>query len=202
MHKKAPTNQIWRSVYLMEAKFTTPERKPYMLTKSIEAIKTAVRIEQVAAEYGTFKLAGPNRLLGRCIAPAHTDKTPSMTVFTDSGRFKCFGCQLGGDLVDLEEAAGQHIETWTAVVALAERYGVELPRRSERWHGWQSEKDRRREAILDVLTRGYQRRYLRVFGGYVLEGIEDPAEREAEARQLYADLYPVARAAATNRLAR
>lgn len=174
---------------------TAPERQRYAVRKAIEAVKDVVTIEQVAAEYGEFKPAGSLRLLGRCITPDHPDRTPSMTVYTDTQRFKCFGCGLGGDVIDLEEIGGRHVEAWTAMVALAERYGVELPRRSERWHEWQSEKNRRHTAILDALTRSYQRRYLRVYG-YHLEHIEDPVEREEEAKRFYADLYPVARAAA------
>ena len=185
----------------MQAKQTTTEHQPYSIKKAIETIKTAVPIEQVATEYGEFKLAGTGRLLGRCIAPDHADRTPSMTVFTDNQKFKCFGCGLGGDVVDLEEIGGHHIETWTAVVALADRYGVELPRRPERWHEWTNEKDRRHKAILDALTRSYQRRYLRIFGSY-LEDIGDLAEREVEARRFFEDLYPVARTAAANRMSR
>ncbi len=184
----------------MQAQHTT-ERHRYGLLKAIEAEKAAVRIEDVAAEYGVFKLAGAGRLLGRCISHIHTDKTPSMTIYTDSQRFKCYGCGLAGDVIDLEQIGGRHVETWTAVVALAERYGVELPRRSERWHGWQIEKNRRHKAILDALTRSYQRRFLRVFGGF-LKDIKDLAERENEARKFFEDLRPVARAAATNRMSR
>lgn len=176
-------------------------RQPYMLRKAIETIKAAVRIEDVATEYGTFKLAGAGRLVGRCVALDHEDKTPSLTIYTDRQRFRCYGCGLGGDVIDLEETGGRHVETWTAVVALAERYGVELPRRSERWHEWTNEKDRRHKAILDALTRSYQRRFLRVFGGY-LKDIGDPAERATEAKLFFEDLYPLARRAAMNRMSR
>jgi DNA primase len=178
----------------------TPERQPYMLGKAIERVKT-IPIERVAAGYTSLRLAGANRLLGRCIAQDHTDKTPSMTVYTDRQRFKCFGCGLAGDVVDLEEIGGRHAETWTAVVALAERFGVELPRRPERWHKWQGEKHRRRRMVHDALTAAYQRRFFRVYGGY-LEDIGDPAEREAEARMLFDDLRTLALAAAEHRISR
>src|SRR5215212_9293604 len=109
----------------------------YMFKKAIGAVKDAVPIERVAAEYGEFKLLGNGRLLGRCVAPDHPDRTPSLTIFTDEGRFKCFGCGLHGDVVDLERVAGRHLEAWPAVIALSERYGVELPRRPDRWQGRQ-----------------------------------------------------------------
>jgi DNA primase len=179
----------------------TPERQPYTLTKAIEAVKDAVSIEDVAAEYGAFKRAGAGRLLGRCIAPDHADRTPSMMVYPDSQKFRCYGCGLRGDVVDLEEIGGRHIETWTAVVALAERYGVKLPRRSERWHEWTNDKDRRRRMIRDAVAAGYQRRYFRVYGGYLQE-IRDPAERKDEAQRLFDDLRPIALAAAEKRMSR
>jgi hypothetical protein len=111
---------------MTEIEFTT-EHQPYGLRKAIPTIKDAVPIEQVATEYGEFKLLGNGRLLGRCVVQDHTDRTPSMTIFTDTQRFKCFGCGTAGDVIDFEEVAGRHLETWTAVVALSTRYGVEFP---------------------------------------------------------------------------
>ncbi len=163
----------------------------YMVKKAIEAVKDAVPIEQVAAEYGEFKLLGAGRLLGRCVAPDHEDRTPSTTVYTEHRKFHCYGCGLHGDVIDLERVAGHHVEAWTAVIALAERYGVELPTRSERWHKWSSEKTRRHDAIREVRARLYQRRLFRMFASD-LERIADPAEREAEARQIFADLRNLA----------
>ncbi len=177
------------------------ERLPYGLRKAIEAIKDAVPIERVAVEYGEFKILGNGRLLGRCVASDHEDRTPSMTVFTDAQRFKCFGCGLGGDVIDLEEVAGRHLETWTAIVALSTRHGVGLPQRPKRWHSWQDEKARRRKMIREALVAGYQRRYFRVFGSY-LKDIADPAEREDEARRFFEDLRTVSVAAAENRMSR
>jgi DNA primase len=179
----------------------TPEHQPYMLGKAIEAVKEAVPIERLAAEYGVFKLAGTGRLLGRCIAPDHTDRTPSMTVYTDRQRFRCYGCGLSGDAIDLEEVAGRHTEAWTAVLSLSERYGVELPRRPEQWHKWQGEKHRRRRMVRDALTAAYQRRFFRVYGSYLAD-IGDPAEREAEARMLFDGLRTLAVAAAEHRMSR
>ncbi len=163
----------------------------YMVKRAIESVKSAVPIERVAAEYGEFRLLGRGRLLGRCVAPDHEDRTASLTIFTGEGRFKCFGCGLHGDVLDLERIAGRHLEMWTAVIALADRYGVELPTRSERWHKWSSEKTRRHDAIREVRARLYQRRLFRMFASD-LERIADPAEREAEARQIFADLRNLA----------
>ncbi len=177
------------------------ERRTYGLRKAIEAIKDAVPIEQIAAEYGLFKLLGNGRLLGRCVAPNHEDRTPSMTVFTDTQRFKCFGCGLGGDVIDLEEVAGRHLETWTAIVALSTRYGVELPQRPKRWHKRQDEKERVREAAKKYIADRYQRRLTRVFAPLVLLGGETPEEELQALEGLASALWPVSLSMAGKRVA-
>lgn len=173
-------------------------RPGYMFRKALDAVKNAVRIEDAAAHYTTARLLGNGRLLAHCVAPDHEDRTPSMTIYTDSQTFKCFGCGLHGDVVDLERIAGRHVEAWTAMIALAERYGVELPRRSRRWHDWSGEKGRRIDALRAVRTQIYQRRFFRMFRDDLAE-IEDPKEREEEARRVYANLYTVARECAIAR---
>lgn len=171
--------------------------------KAIEKLKAEILIEQVAAEYGEFKLLGNERLLGRCVSPFHTDKTASMTVFTDTQRFKCFGigCGIGGDVIDLEEYAGKHADTWTAVVALSTRYDVELPGRPRRWHRRQDEKARDHAHLRRTVAARYQRRLFRVFGLY-LEDIEDPNERREEGRLFFEDLRPLAESMAIRFLQR
>lgn len=167
---------------------TTTDQAPYSIRRAIEAIKQAVHIEQVAAEYGEFKLAGTGRLLGRCIARDHTDRTASMVIYTDSQRFRCYGCGLSGDLVDLEEIGGRHVETWTAVIALAERYGVELPRRLERWHKWQDEKSKIRD-VADEARKAVRRE--RFFKYLVLSGPEFEIEDAQERREAVGNAWDI-----------
>ncbi len=177
----------------------TEERLPRL--SGIEAVKQGVRIEQVATEYGEFKFQGGGRLLGRCVSEAHEDRTPSLTIFTETQRFKCFGCQLFGDVIDLEELAGRHADTWTATVALSVRYGVELPRRPGRWHSWQDEKAKRRQMIRDALADSYQRRWFRIYGEHLAD-IADPDEYEHEAGLFFDRLRTVAVGAAIHRMKR
>ena len=178
---------------------STEERLPRR--SAIEVVKGAVRLEQVAAEYGEFKFQGSGRLLGRCVSEAHEDRTPSLTIFTETQTFKCFGCQLRGDVIDLEELAGRHADTWTATVALSVRYGIELPGRPEKWHGWQDEKAKRRQMIRDALADSYQRRWFRIFGTF-LSDISDPDEYEREAALFFDRLRTVAVGAAIHRMQR
>ncbi len=165
----------------------------YMFRKALEAVKASVRIEDVAAEYGEFKPRSAGRLEGRCIAPDHEDRGPSMSVYTESGRFHCFGCGLDGDVVDLERVAGRHLEAWTAMRALAERYGVELPKRSQRWHEWSKEKGRRYDELRRWRERRYHRRLYRLLAADGIAAIEDAAEREREAATTWEELGTLAR---------
>ncbi len=135
----------------------------------------------------------------RCLLPGHEDRTPSFVVYEETDSFWCFGCQRGGDAIDLEKLIGGHAETWTAVIELSRRYGVELPRRPQRWHEWQGEKVRRLNKLRDVLAESYRRRLFRMYRGY-LAGIEDPHEREEEARAIWGDLALLARGCAELRI--
>jgi DNA primase len=101
-----------------DQRITDPERTvevaPSSFRRQIEAVKDAVRIEDVVAGYGAFRLMGAGRLLGRCGAPDHEDRTPSMTVYTNAQRSKCYGCGAHGDVVDLVRLA-EGGEVWKAI---------------------------------------------------------------------------------------
>jgi DNA primase len=162
--------------------------------KALDAVKSAAPIEQVAAEYGEFKLLGNGHLLGRCVAPDHLDRTPSLTIYAESQRFRCYGCGLHGDVVDLERVAGRHAEAWTAVIALSQRYNVELPRRPNCWHERNTEKGRRWNEIQRWRTQRYQRRLYRLFAADAVAAIPDADERAAEARRAWDEAAGLARA--------
>jgi hypothetical protein len=119
---------------------------PASFRRQIEAVKDGVRIEDAALDYGEFRLAGAGRLLGRCVSPDHEDKTPSMHIFTDDQHFKCFGigCGAHGDVLDLVMLA-EGCELWVAMVALSQRYGIELPERPGSWY----EKQKRQAPVRD-----------------------------------------------------
>lgn len=55
----------------------------------------AAIIEEAGIE---LRSAGGERLKGLC--PFHSEKTPSFFVFRDRQRFHCFGCGVGGDVID------------------------------------------------------------------------------------------------------
>jgi len=64
----------------------------------VQAIRDAHPIEDVIASSGVKLHASGHRYMGCC--PFHDDSTPSMSVLGAPGRFKCFGCGAGGDVID------------------------------------------------------------------------------------------------------
>jgi DNA primase len=73
----------------------------------------------------SLRRAGRN-LLGLC--PFHAEKTPSFTVSPDKQIFHCFGCGAGGNVFSFLMKHGG-LSFPEAAGALAERYGIDLPKR-------------------------------------------------------------------------
>ncbi len=65
--------------------------------ETIQDIFEAARIEEVVGDFVQLKKRGSN-LLGLC--PFHNEKTPSFTVSSAKGIFKCFGCGKAGNSVN------------------------------------------------------------------------------------------------------
>ncbi|WP_052362796.1 DNA primase [Gordonia alkanivorans] len=63
----------------------------------IANLRRQVAIADVVREHVDLAPRGA-LLVGLC--PAHTERTPSFTVRPDLGRFKCYGCGEGGDVID------------------------------------------------------------------------------------------------------
>lgn len=166
----------------------------------LEAVKEAVPVERLADDLGAGLSKNGRGLRGRC--PIHGGESrDAFAAYPDKGRWHCFRCNDGGDVLDLYEKAQGYYDSKAALTDLAGEYGVEPPPRSERWHSWQAEKGRRHDELREIRTRLYQRRMLRMFAGD-LARIEDPDERKQEARQVYEDLYYFARTCAEWRAGR
>lgn len=82
-------------------------------------------ITQIIGERVKLKRAG-REYKGLC--PFHNEKTPSFTVSPTKGFFHCFGCGAHGSALSFMM---QHdrLDFPAAVEALADRYGLEVPRR-------------------------------------------------------------------------
>ncbi|MDY6877343.1 MAG: CHC2 zinc finger domain-containing protein [Chloroflexota bacterium] len=116
---------------------------------TVDDIKDRVDIVEVVGKCLKLERAGRNY---RALCPFHDEKTPSFVVFPDSQRWQCFGaCDEGGDVFDFV----MRREGWdfrTAMVELARKAGVELPRWSEKARVAMEER-RGREAVFGVAAR-------------------------------------------------
>jgi hypothetical protein len=109
----------------------------------------------------------------------HEDRTASFYIYPP-GRFWCYGCGRGGDVVDLEFYCGDYGELWEAVMSLAVEYGVELPQRPASWFARQERQKPIRDGIDNVRREIKRRRLFRCFILPVIDTIEAEEERERE----------------------
>jgi DNA primase len=150
-----------------------PERPagPRSFKRQIEAVKNGVRIEQEARTRSELKLLGNGRLLGNCVSPTHDDQTPSMTIYTETQTFKCYGigCGAQGDILDFVMLAEPGMELWEAMIFLSTRYGIALPERPRSWFAKQERQQPVRNAIAESIVHAARRRlYHRFFEPLVL----------------------------------
>ncbi|MCA9381866.1 DNA primase, partial [Candidatus Dojkabacteria bacterium] len=88
----------------------------------IEEIKEKLDIADVVSEYVQLKSSGRNKF-GLC--PFHKEKTPSFSVNSELGIFKCFGCQESGDVIAFIEKV-ESVDFPKALEIAAKKAGVEL----------------------------------------------------------------------------
>ena len=93
---------------------------------TINEIKYRNDIESVISPYVSLKRRGKN-LIGLC--PFHNEKTPSFTVYPESGSFYCFGCGAGGDIFTFTKLV-ENLDYVDAVRLLAERSGIAVEENS------------------------------------------------------------------------
>ena len=89
----------------------------------IDTIKARADIVEVIGEYIPLTKRGQN-FIGLC--PFHNDTTPSLTVNSAKGIYKCFACDASGDIITFLQ---DHLKITfvEAVQMLAEKYGIEIP---------------------------------------------------------------------------
>ena len=107
----------------------------------IREIKYRNDIETSISQYVNLKRRGKN-LVGLC--PFHSEKTPSFTVYPESGSFYCFGCGAGGDVFTFTGLI-ENLDYIESVKLLAERSGVALPQ-----DGYDDSMQRLKNTIYDI----------------------------------------------------
>ncbi len=98
---------------------------PFIPEEKITEIRDTCNIVDIVGESVVLKKAGQN-YVGLC--PFHTEKTPSFTVSDHKQMYYCFGCGEGGNVFSFL-MKHQGLSFPEAVKQLAERYGIQLPRR-------------------------------------------------------------------------
>src|ERR1700730_4186009 len=104
----------------------------------VQAVRDAVDIVAIASEHTRLRKAGKQY---EALCPLHKEKPPSFSLDAAKGVFYCFGCGAGGDAIKLHMlATGDDFPA--AIEALAMRYGIPLPSRTEaRFAGGKPEQD-------------------------------------------------------------
>ena len=88
----------------------------------IEQIRSTADIVEVVSGYVQLKKRGRN-YFGLC--PFHDEKTASFSVNSERQIYKCFGCNVGGGVINfIMDIEG--IEFINAVKHLAQQYSIEL----------------------------------------------------------------------------
>jgi DNA primase len=91
--------------------------------EDVEAVRERARIDEIVSAHVTLKPAGVGSLKGLC--PFHDERTPSFHVRPNVGRWHCFGCGEGGDVIAFVQKIDGMAFT-EAVEYLADRVGVQL----------------------------------------------------------------------------
>ncbi len=95
------------------------------MNNDVEEVKSRLNLVDVVGDYVRLERAGAGQWKGLC--PFHKERTPSFTVSEERQLWHCFGCGKGGDVFSfVMEQEGMTFRD--ALVALAERAGVELTR--------------------------------------------------------------------------
>ncbi|MGA9279248.1 DNA primase [Ilumatobacter sp.] len=119
----------------------------------IDKIRSTVSIVDTVQQYVALKRVGRN-WSGLC--PFHAEKSPSFYVREETGRYKCFGCDKGGDVFTFIQEI-EHTDFPGAVEHLAAKAGISLNYTST---GQSKERARRKkltEAMNDAVEWYHER---------------------------------------------
>ena len=90
--------------------------------QTIEKVRSGSDIVEVIQGYVQIKQRGRN-FFGLC--PFHNEKTPSFSINPDKQIFKCFGCGLGGGVINFIMEI-EKLEFKDSIIFLAEHSGIEI----------------------------------------------------------------------------
>jgi twinkle protein len=151
---------------------------------TIEAVKAKMNVSDVVGDFVKLKKNGPN-YTGLC--PFHKEKTPSLTVSTSKGIFKCFGCGKGGNSIDFL-IEHEKLDYIGSIKWLANRYNIELEEDGKEFVKPQPRLEKiSKEFIVGFEKRGISNDTILRFG--VSEAIEWMPGAKAEVKALCFNYY-------------
>jgi len=114
--------------------------------EDVDAVRERSNIEEIVGEHVTLRPAGVGSMKGLC--PFHDERTPSFHVRPQMGRWHCFGCNEGGDVISFVQKL-DGLGFTEAVEYLAGRANIQL--RYEEGSGPRTPADTgRRRRLLDA----------------------------------------------------
>jgi DNA primase len=111
----------------------------------IERVRSALVLSDVVQQYVGLRRVGRN-WVGLC--PFHAERSGSFNVRDETGRYKCFGCQAGGDVFRFIQDI-EHVDFVTAVEQLANKAGVQLHYTT----GGEGQDRKRRKQLIEAMTK-------------------------------------------------
>jgi DNA primase len=126
-----------------------------IVDEDIERLRSTVSIVDTIQQYVALKRVGRN-WVGLC--PFHAEKSGSFNVREETGRYKCFGCDKGGDVFTFIQEI-EHLDFPGAVEHLAAKAGIQLNYTTT---GQSKERARRKQLVdaMDSAVEWYHRRLL------------------------------------------
>src|SRR5829696_7407915 len=125
--------------------------------EDVAAVRAASDIVAIVSQYVPLRKVGAQHM-GRC--PFHSDNTASFSVNGQTNVYHCFGCQVGGDVIDFVQRQ-ENLTFPDAVEWLAARANVTL--RYDDPH--QGEGRRKRARLYDTLERAVEWYHQRLLTG-------------------------------------
>ena len=168
-------------------------------------VSTRTVVEEAKAKVGTLDLAdllcGPGKLrqvgdkwVARCPLPRHEDRSPSFTVYPETDSFFCFGCLVGGDVIELARHAWGYdkAEVATAAAMLLMELGHEVPQRPDSWFAKQERQRHTRAAIAETKKNIVRRRIFKHLILPLIDAIEDEEEHNRELERAWSEFQRLA----------
>ena len=116
----------------------------------IHQIRSSNDIKDLVSGYVRLRKSGQNQI-GLC--PFHNEKTPSFNVSESKQIFKCFGCQVGGDVIDFIQLI-ENLDFPEAIRHLAGRQGISLP--AERTQSTKAKDTNRLFSLMETAQAHFQ----------------------------------------------